>query len=237
MPEEPKIWYLLDALASAGLYYKTKGLTHGDIQPKTIHITPGREVILIDNMLLHPTGRDLLSKVLYNPAYRGPLSPSQLTAFTNKQKEAKNSAFSSEVWAIGLTALCYAVGGDVLAFYDWSKKEFKEKVLVVELDRLTKMGYSDSLVAVFKCLLTQAEENRPSIEELHGCLSKTEQKNISDVYPRAPMQMAVSTIVEVRNHKEEHSAAVSAPPLMEELGSPVRTRDPAQFATEQHKVE
>ena len=237
MPEEPKIWYLLDALAKAALYYKSKGLTHGDIQPRTVHLTPASEVILMDNMLLHPSGRDLLSKVIQNPAYRGPLSPLQLVAFSKKQSEALHDAFASEVWAIGLTALAYAVGADVNAFYDWGKKELKEKVLNVEINRLTKMGYSESLVAVFRCLLAQKEEMRPSVEELHNCLSKTEQKTKSEIYPRAPMQYAVSTIVNVPNNMETNNKrAADSSSIDKEPDSPVRKRDPAQFAKEESKV-
>lgn len=237
MPEEPKIWYLLDALAKGALYYKSKGLTHGDIQPRTVHLTPASEVILIDNMLLHPSGRDLLSKALQNPAYRGPLSPQQLAAFSNKQSEARHDAFASEVWAIGMTALAYAVRTDVCAFYDWEKKQFKDKILNVEMDRLTKMGYSESLIAVFKCLLAEKEEMRPSVEELNSCLSKTEQKSKSELYPIAPIQYAVSTLQDFPNILESNNKTPTAiTPKVNEPGSPVTKRGPVEFAKEQDRV-
>jgi hypothetical protein len=232
MPEEAKVWYVMDALSKAALHYKRLGFTHGDIQPRTVHLTPNSEVVLMDNMVLHPKGRDSLAKALANPAYKGTLSPLQLDALSKKEKEARHDAYASEVWSIGLTALCYAAGGDVSAFYDWNKKEFKDKVFNVEINRMVKVGYSESIVSVFKCLLDKDETKRPSIEELSECLAKTEQKKIVSQPP--PQLNNKLNLIEVPSLKKLESAWNSAPPV--EPGSPVRNRDPLEFAAEQAQV-
>lgn len=241
MPEEPKVWYLLDALSSAVMHYKSLGLTHGDVQPRTVHVTPGSEVVLIDNMLLHPKGRDLLSKISQNPAYRGPLSPLQLAALSNKQREANHDPFASEVWALGLTALAYAACGDLTAFYDWDKKTFRDNVLEFELNRLKKKGYSDSLVQVFRCLLAKEESARPTVEELHECLSKTEKMkiypDISNAQTALPAALSSLPLHTVQQDNRSTGVIVSAPPTPVVPGSPVRTRDPNQFSTEIIKVD
>lgn len=171
-PSEAKVWYLIDSLVKIALYYKLFDAVHGDIQPKTVHINSLGQIRLMDNLLLFPKGNDNLSKAIENQAYRAALSPAQLKAFAKKQHLVLQNKYSSEIWSIGLTALSFASGVDMPAFYDWSAEIIKFQLIHGELHKLSKYGYSKHLVNLLKHLLASNQKDQPTLERIRDLIPR-----------------------------------------------------------------
>lgn len=153
------------------MYYRQFGLVHGDIQPWTVHLNQELEVVLMDNPLLFPRFGDCLSKSLSNSAYRGAFSPLQLQSLVRRENYFGHDPLASEVWAIGITALCYASLKDLNQFYDWHQKVIRFDSIAFEIDRLFRGGYSRNLINLFSLMLSYDERQRPSFDSILSCTS------------------------------------------------------------------
>ena len=209
-------------------------MTHGDIQPRTVHLTNEYKVIVMDNVVLFPDGREVLSKMRSNNAYRGALSPLQLAALARQDVNIRYDCYASEIWAIGLTGLSYAVGKDIFIFYDWTSMLIRENIIFEEIQRLEKLGYSKLLTNTFKNFLYLEETKRPTAEQLKPFLSgKVTQSCLASnkvlstdhqkvVTEREVIKPLLSSIYITNSCTEDKD--------FESPASPVRKIDPLAFA-------
>ena len=156
------------------MHYSNCGMTHGDIQPKTVHISDDREAFLIENQMLFPgASRTILSKMISNPAYSGPLSPLQLECLRTRSGSPREDPVATEVWQMGMTVLSYMSGLEVGWFYDWNKKILQEGLLKYELQKLsTKRGYSQKLARTVDLMLQIEESKRVPLGHLELALKE-----------------------------------------------------------------
>lgn len=168
---EASAWYLLGTLAKVAKQYKNCGLYHGDIQPWTVHLTKDQQVVVLDNLLLFPKFRDNLNKATSNCAYKGAFSPLQIQSLVRKEKFFGHNSFASEIWAVGMTVLCFASLKQLNYFYDWTSKQIKYESIDEQIQRLDRLGYSRIFVNLIKNMLVVDEAKRSSIEVVLACTS------------------------------------------------------------------
>lgn len=160
---------MLDSLAKTALRYREVGLCHGDIQPRTVHLTADLQVVLMDNALLFPKHRENFSKALANPAYRAALSPLQLQSLAHRDSFFSHNPTASEVWAVGVTVLCFAGLRNLEHFYDWPAKRIRFDLFESELQRLEAAGYSRIFANLLRAMLSCEEARRPAFETVLAC--------------------------------------------------------------------
>lgn len=161
------MWYLLDVLVSACKYMQDNYFSHGDIQARTVHIDDSGEIKLLDNAQLFVNEKENYFKMLSNPEYVCPLSPALFYNLKHKAMNPKHDRQQSEVWSIGMLAMCYAGAQDFELFYDTENYRIRYDFIKRNFDRLQKMGFSDELVHVLSNMLEETELKRVTINELH----------------------------------------------------------------------
>ena len=143
----------------------------------------------MDNPLLFPRFGDCLSKSLSNSAYRGAFSPLQLQSLVRRENFFSHDPWASEVWAIGITALCFASLKDLNQFYDWHQKVIRFDNIGFEINKLYKGGYSRNLVTLFSNMLNYDERQRPSFEAILTSTSEVQFRPSLQSVPSPSMQM------------------------------------------------
>ena len=153
----------MKALVAVALFHKVKGRSHGDIQPQTVLVNERLELVCSNNYPLFPGGHLLLTKMRLDPDYTGPLAPEDLAY------GAVLDEFASEVWSVGVTALCYAARKPVSEFYDFERLTFKPWAVDACLQELSQAGqYSQSLLHALISMLHQDPKKRAKAEQIQA---------------------------------------------------------------------
>jgi hypothetical protein len=155
---------VLKCLVSVALYHKAKGRSHGDLQPQTVQVNSKFEIVCVNNYPLFPGGHHLLSKVR-REGHSGPLSPEDSSG------GAVFDEFASEVWSIGMTALCYAARKPLAEFYDCQQVAAELWKIEACLREFSQSGqYSPSLLHVFISMLHRDPKKRAKAEEIQAII-------------------------------------------------------------------
>lgn len=179
---------MLNGLASAAKYYKARTITHGDIQPDTVHFNNHGEVVLLENPVLFPRNRELLGKLASNPNYVGPFSPLQMEALSKDREHSSDNPQATEIWSIGMTVLACVTGCRISFFYDYVERKIKFGEINVALENLRSRGYSNELIQLMRGMTEEEEGNRPSIENLVDSINRRFQRPVhqsTHVFPHA----------------------------------------------------
>jgi len=115
---ESEVWYIINSLLSVVSTFKDHDYPHGDIQPKNIFIDNEGKIKIMDNLLIN-YGDTGYRKMIFEPGYRTPLSPQLLRALPAKVLNPAHDKVKSDVWAIGITALCACNNTNFNKYYDW----------------------------------------------------------------------------------------------------------------------
>lgn len=155
---------MLKSLVSVALFHKAKGRSHGDIQPQTVQVNSKFEIVCVNNYALFPGSHHLLSKVR-REGHSGPLSPEDSSG------GAVFDEFASEVWSIGMTALCYAARKSLAEFYDCQQVAAEPWKIEACLRELSQSGqYSPSLLHVLISTLHRDPNKRARAEEIQAII-------------------------------------------------------------------
>lgn len=155
----------MKCLVAVALFHKAKGRSHGDIQPQTVLINERLEIVCTNNYPLFPGGHHLLTKVRHDPEYFGPLAPEDLASGTVLDE------FASEVWSIGVTALCYAARKPLTEFYDFEQMTLRPWSIEECLRQLSQAcHYSPSLLHALTSMLHQDPKHRAKAEQIQAIL-------------------------------------------------------------------
>jgi serine/threonine protein kinase len=188
---EAEIWYIIDSLASVVGTFRDHDYHHGDVQPKNILIDNEGFVKLLDNSLVN-YGTTAYQKMLVDNKYEAALSPLLLESLKTRAQVPIHSKVKSDMFSIGITALCAATNTKVNHYYDWSQKrvnmaypqeiegKLKEQGSVgvedrvgQDLERMRTIQYSEQLVGVIAGLLQYHEADRIGVDELRGFIKES----------------------------------------------------------------
>ena len=164
MPEE-EIWYLINATSTACSTLSSLTLPHQDIKPKTIHLTKdGRIKLYNAHLLTH--GQSGYTKMLLDRNYKTTLSPALLTSLKHKKVHPSHSVDDSEVWSIGMTALCAAMNEDYNKYYDWPNYRIRYDLIKKDFARMKGIGFSNQLIELLDRMIEETEARRIKLPEL-----------------------------------------------------------------------
>lgn len=201
---EPEVWYIIDSLCSVVQTFRQNGYHHGDIQPKNILIDEQGFLKLLDNSLVN-YGYTGYQKMLSDPRYESALSPLLMEAMRIRATDPIHTKVKSDLFSVGITALCAATNTNINHYYDWRQKrvrmryppDVEEKMsregfqpvqdtVGEDLERMRTIGYSEQLIGVIAGLLQYHERDRIGVDELRGFIAK-HQSEIGYAAP-APQQ-------------------------------------------------
>lgn len=89
-----------------------------------------------------------------------PLDPLLCQAYANSTNADYTEA--SDVWAIGITTLCYIFNQDFNYFYDWNKKCPRKDMIDAAISRLYDKAYDNILIQVIMSMLSFERNSRIS---------------------------------------------------------------------------
>ena len=98
---------LLKSLCLVVKHYSAFGISHGDIQPSTVHLDFYKFPQVLENPVLFPSGSSNLAKAVFDQSYVGALSPlqaQQLLAGIHNNSIHE----TDDLWGVAMTTLCYA---------------------------------------------------------------------------------------------------------------------------------
>jgi len=156
---------MLNRLVSGILELRSVGFIHGDIQPKTVHLTNGGDIILINNIVISSGDRGY-HKMLSNSSYFSPLSPIELKSLEAKAIKVRDDPFASDLWRIGITILCIICKCDFTSLYDWASFRVRYDIIKMKFDQLLLKGYSKLLIKLLSQILEETELSRIKLDEI-----------------------------------------------------------------------
>lgn len=181
---EPELWYILRAISGGSASLKTRGLAHGDIQPRHVLITSDEDqqkeggLKLIEEPLImqYFTGFD---RMILEGDYHCALSPEQMKVLhdnRNTRGSITPEAFISrppytekdEVYGIGITTLCSALNNPITVYYDYDTYEVRHTKIKEDLDQLRSMEYSPEFINVLEAMLHHDPQERANIADIQG---------------------------------------------------------------------
>lgn len=187
---EDELWYLIYALALGVRGISERGYYHGDIQPRTVHVTKAGEVRkrkfffylilfisttliyfffekvkLLDNFLItkQQTG---YQKMISDSEYKSPLSPKLFYSFKHRLPITNHEPILSDIWSIGMTVMSCASQYHFSTFYDFKNYRIRYDLIKRNFDRLRKMGYSEEFINLLSEMLEETEARRIKLKEL-----------------------------------------------------------------------
>lgn len=102
---------------------------------------------------------------MQDPEFFAPLDPSLLSAYQQKSGYAQYNE-SADVWALGITTLCFLFSEDFVAFYDWNKYMVNFNKIQYFLDIMRKLKYDSSIFALVAGMLEPSEVQRINLDQL-----------------------------------------------------------------------
>lgn len=114
-PRVDQIVALLKSLCLVNKHYAAFGISHGDIQPQTVHLDFYKFATLLENPVLYPSASSNLAKCVFDPGYIAALSP--LQAEMLRVGSGANMHTCEDLWGIAITVLCYASLSPLEYFY------------------------------------------------------------------------------------------------------------------------
>lgn len=118
---ESEIWYIINVLCSVVGTFRDHDYPHGDIQPQNLLIDNEGQMKIIDTLLIN-YGETGYTKMVYGD-YKAPISPRLLEALKSKKVNPVHDKVKSDIWSIGMTALCASNNTDFNRYYDWRRLE------------------------------------------------------------------------------------------------------------------
>lgn len=107
--------------------------------------------------------------MLHESEYLAPLDPDLLAKLEQKINYVQYHE-SADIWAFGITLLCYIFNEDFNLFYDWGKKIVNEHKVMYHIDILKKSNYDQKVIKLLSRMLDFSEYQRISLEELYAQL-------------------------------------------------------------------
>lgn len=153
------------------------GMCHGDIQPRTVHMTSDGEVVLLNNMLVSGRKRNYEKIILKDPKdYIGTLSPTLLKAVPSALLKTNDDLIASDVWSIGMTTMVVACNLDFRIFHDMENHRIRYDLIKQNYDIMRRIGYSENLVSVINQCLEETEPRRAKLHEIKEILDQVQKE-------------------------------------------------------------
>lgn len=174
MPE-PEVWYIIRSLTGGATALRSKGLYHGDIQPRHVLVNPEGGIKLIEAPLINQyfTG---YNRMAFEADYHAALSPEQLEVLRMQRPDVKKGySQQDEVYSVGITALCAGTNSPITSFYNYKNYTVNQPKINEALGMMRNLGYSDELVNTIASMLQQDPDSRATLDEINSVANRPHQ--------------------------------------------------------------
>ncbi len=107
--------------------------------------------------------------MMHEKDYFYPLDPDLLTCYAN-HNEKSTFEESHDIWALGISTLCYIFNEDFNSFYDWNKKIIRRDKIDNYIGMLYNSNYDPKVLRILSEMLDQNAFTRVSIDRLYAIL-------------------------------------------------------------------
>lgn len=146
--------FLGQTLAGVEFLASKKGFA-GFVKPAQILVlSPNKLEKIYKIVEFSPLNRTphMYARMLVEKEYYAPLDPYLMKAFREKKREV-NYNTGCDVWALGVSALCFIFNKDFSYYYDWQKEEIKIEKIKQDIQLLQTSGYDPAVVKVLMAML------------------------------------------------------------------------------------
>lgn len=125
------MWYLIDSLVSLGFHLQNNKISHGDIRPANINLTPEGFVKLADHGLFSSASNNYYKSFLNKE--RTFLAPNLLKSLAIRENRPFYDFWKGDIYSLGMTILEVTTFGNCYNCYDWNNyiiiNQFIEELL------------------------------------------------------------------------------------------------------------
>ena len=103
--------------------------------------------------------------------YFAPLDPNMMQAYSLNNFDLIYES-SDDVWALGITSLCYLFNEDFNNFYDWSKKRIKKEKIESCIQILYNINFGPLMLKIISEMLDTNNYTRIKLSRLTELLNQ-----------------------------------------------------------------
>lgn len=109
--------------------------------------------------------------MLVDKDFYAPLDPELLKSYSENNHQVQYDT-ADDIWALGITSLCYLFSEDWRSYYDWTKKRIRTEKIAQAIQVLTNMGYPQTLVRAVTDMLDQNNYTRVRLPSLYEAVNR-----------------------------------------------------------------
>lgn len=109
--------------------------------------------------------------MLVEKDFYAPLDPELLKAYSENNHQIQYEQ-ADDIWALGVTSLCFLFNDDWRSFYDWSKKAIRFDKIAQSIQVMNNMGYPQHLVKMVSEMLDQNNYTRIRLPSMYEMLNR-----------------------------------------------------------------
>lgn len=165
-----QIFNFLNQMTDALLCLKNNNKNHGFIKPENILLynrESKKPVFKLFDVSLLSGINNCYRRMMEENDYFAPLDPDMMIAYGNGDVNVKYYE-SHDIWALGITTLCYIFSEDFNVFYDWNKKRVNLGKIESFLKILNNVGYDQKIIRIVSGMLETQEYSRISADQLYN---------------------------------------------------------------------
>ena len=103
--------------------------------------------------------------------YLAPLDPNLMQTYEKNNYEVGYES-ADDVWALGITSLCFLFNEDFNSFYDWSKIRIRKEKIEACIQILYNVNFSSMLLKVISEMLDTNNYTRITLARLNELLNQ-----------------------------------------------------------------
>lgn len=138
----PKLASFMSQIAQALAGYRAHGIVHGFICPEAIlmyNVLSDRPLYKLIDVPMLGHFPNSYERMRTEFDFHAPLDPFLLDSYSKNAIAMYDEP--KDIWALGITTLCYALNDDFSRYYDWTKKAMRRD----QIDRAIATLYENSL--------------------------------------------------------------------------------------------
>lgn len=109
--------------------------------------------------------------MLFEKDFYAPLTPELLRAYEQNNHEVQYEP-ADDIWALGITSLCFLFNDDWRTYYDWSKRRIRMEKISQNIQVLSNMGFSQGLIRVVTDMLDPNNFTRVRLPSLYEAVNR-----------------------------------------------------------------
>ena len=211
---EIELFNLIDCALSALILFDQKGISHEDVSPGTIFLTPNH-IFKLNDINFLTEGLNAYKKFLMGAVDAGEcyLSPELLLNLKHRALNPEHyNKQKSDVFSLGMTTLEAATLFSMKDCYDFDEFRIKPQQIDLCLDEV-KSRFSPNICELLKCMLGFDENHRPDYKDLYTLLAQEldQLKGNNENYDERLFELKDEKPIE----KEREEKKLKAEPLRE----------------------